>query len=617
MIYVHRLMQVVTGLFCAGILLLGWRTLQGPAAGLQLVSYTMVPNTLLHLSLRPTPLSGLFLLMLGIAGGLSALYGLGYGLEYRARGYGVWLDAGTLVFIAAMGAVLTAANVFTFLAGWEAMSITSYLLVVYDSPKPGVTQAGLLYIAMTQIGSAFLFVAFFLLYRGTGSDSFVSFTHLAHTLPPFVQNVVFFCALIGLLLKAGIMPLHIWLPRAHPAAPSPVSALMSGVMIKTALYGLILVSMTWLHAAEAGWGLVLALLGIGSAVPGARLSSQETGLKRILAYSSIDNMGLMVLCAGVSLIARAGGEAALSGLAMTAALLQAWNHCLFKSALFQGAGAVLYAAHTDNLNQLGGLLRRLPWTGLFFLCALLSLMALPPWGGFTSEWMMFMALAHAASAGAHSWMGLIAVTGILALVFTGAFTVLSSLRIFGIGFLAEPRSVQAAKALEVPLSMRVSLGVGALLTLLSGVFSGWVVLWVGQALRGSLPFSFAQSNLAVQAVPERSVLLLGTVSAGGVLVAWLLPRIIRGAPRIAMAPTWTCGGGRTPTMSYTASGLSQPVERVWRFLSQPLAITLLYRPVWGMVLRTATLFRRIQDGHVRSYLVYLFATVLTLLLIIR
>jgi hydrogenase-4 component B len=470
---------------------------------------------------------------------------------------------------------------------------------------------------MTQIGSAFLFVAFFLLYQGTGSDSFVAFTYLAHTLSPHVQNAIFFCALIGFLLKAGIMPLHIWLPRAHPAAPSPVSALMSGVMIKTALYGLILVSMSWLRGAEIGWGLVLALLGSMSAVLGARLSTQDNGLKRILAYSSIDNMGLIVLCTGVSLMAQAQGETILSDMAMTAALLQAWNHCLFKSTLFQGAGAVMYAAHTDNLNRLGGLLRRLPWTGLFFLVALLSLMAMPPWGGFTSEWILFMTLLHTASAGWRTWVGLISVTSLLALILTGAFAVLSALRIFGIGFLAEPRSEQAARALEVPFSMRVSLGAGAFLTLLSGLFPGWMVTQAGQALRGILPLSPARPGVTAYAVPGHALLWLGTASAGGVLAAWLIPRMAAGAPRVTVTPTWTCGGPRVPAMSCTASGLSQPVGRAWQFLSVPLAIGYLYRPVWGMVLQTATLFRQIQNGHVRTYLVCLFATVLLLMIIVR
>lgn len=614
MLAVHRLAQCVTGLFSLFILWLAWQGLHSPAPGATLASYAIIPHTPLDLTLALTPFSGLFLGMLGLAGVLAGLYGAGYGHEYRERRYGLALDLELLVFLGAMTVVFTAANVFTFMTGWEVMSISSYLLVVHDSHKPGVVQSGLIYLVMTQIGSAFLLVAFLLLHQGTGSYDFGTFARLAHTLSPGLQSVIFLCALVGLLLKAGIMPLHVWLPRAHPVAPSHISALMSGVMIKTALYGFLLVSVSWLQGMQVGWGLLTVILGGASAVLGAQLAGQETGLKRSLAYSSIDNMGLTLLLAGVSLTAMALHQPAWAGFALAAALFHAWNHALFKSVLFQGAGAVLYTAHTDELNKLGGLLRRMPWSGLFFLVALLSLASLPPWGGFASEWMMFSALAQIASAHRHTWFGLVAAAGVLALLLTGALTLLAALRLFGIGFLAEPRSDQAARAREVPLSMRVSLGIGALFTLFSGLGSGWLVTRIGRALPGGLSFSpGGSSGYGWTTLPGRAMLMLGGAILIGACAAWLVARLAGGRPRISVVPTWTCGGQRTPSMSYSATGLSQPVRRAWRMVNRPLAIHYLYRPVWGGVMQTTTVFRRIQNGHVRSYLVYLFATVLLLL----
>lgn len=615
---IHVLLSIVTGFLCLGTVILGWSALHGPASGSPIFSYTVMKDTPLRFALTLTPLSGVFLCMLGVVGALASVYGIGYGNEYHARKYGVWLDAGLFGFIGAMDIVFTSANVLTFMTGWEAMSIVSYLLVVFDSHKPEVVKSGLLYAVMTQLGSVFLLAAFFLLHSYTKSYDFSAFARLAHTLPPSAQTLVFLSALIGFLTKAGIMPLHIWLPQAHPVAPSHVSALMSGVMIKTALFGFLLVSVDWLHGAQAWWGLLVTLLGGVSAVLGSLLAAQDGSLKRILAYSSIDNMGLIFLCAGVALMEMALHQPVLAGFALTASLYQAWNHALFKSALFQGAGAVLYATHTGTLNQLGGLIKRMPWTSASFLLSLLSFAALPPWGGFASEWMMFSSLARVASAHLHGWAGLASVSGMIALFLTGALSVFAALRIFGIGFLAEPRSEEAAHASEVPISMRLSLGLGAALTLVAGLSSPWMVDQIGHALPGRLSYSsWSLWYGSFTPLATESILLLGGVAVLGALLAWALSRLVSGRPRISTAPTWTCGGQRIPSMSYSATGFSQPIHRVWGWSKTPVAMQYLYRPAWMAVVRTTTAFRAIQSGHVRSYLIYLFATVLLLLLIAR
>lgn len=614
----HSTLSGFIALSSLGLAWLGFMALRSSALDTPVHAYAVLSGSPLRFAVQWTPLSGVFLILLGVVGALAALYGLGYGQHYRARHYGVMLDAGLFVFIGTMALVFSAANVFTFMMAWEVMSITSYLLVVYEHPKKGVIRAGLLYAVITQLGSVFLLVAFFLLHHYTGSYDFFTFARLGHTLPPMAQSIVFICALIGFSTKAGIMPLHVWLPEAHPVAPSHISALMSGVMIKTALFGLVLVTINWLHGSQLWWGALVTLLGVVSATQGALWSGQDGSLKRILAYSSIDNMGLIFLCTGVALMEMALRQPTLTALALTAALFHAWNHALFKSTLFEGAGAVLFAAHTGMLNRLGGLIHRMPVTSVAMLVALLSFVALPPLGGFASEWLMFSTLARVASIHLHSWIGLLSVLGILALFLTSALSLLSGLRLFGIGFLAEPRSPQAAQAHEVPFSMRASLLIGAALTLASGLGAYPIIAQIEHALPSGLSGAIGRPSMAFSQLPPHAMLSIGGVLLLSVMLAWLLPRILYGShQRVSSAPTWTCGGARVPQMSYSATGLSQPVRRAFTWAFTPIATRYLYRPAMRFVSRTTTDFRAIQSGHVRTYLLYLLTTVLLLLLVTR
>ncbi|MCY0876424.1 MAG: proton-conducting transporter membrane subunit [Firmicutes bacterium] len=612
----HRILSIV--MIAAALSLCGFGVASLASKGVDtfLYTHTVLSGSPLIFQIQATPLSGFFLIMLGIVGTLAALYGIGYGQEYKSRHYGVWLDIGLLLFIVAMALVFCADNVFTFMIAWESMSIVSYLLVVYDHEKPGVIRAGLLYVGMTQLGSAFLLTAFLILHHYTGSYDFAVFARLASSLPAGAQSVVFLCALIGFSTKAGLMPLHIWLPEAHPIAPSHISALMSGVMIKTAVFGLILVSIVWLHGAQAWWGAVVVLLGALSAIGGSFWSGQEGSFKRILAFSSIDNIGLIFIAIGVALLEWALHQPLWAAIALTSALLLAFNHALFKSTLFQGAGAVIFACHTGLLNHLGGLMRRMPVTSTGVLIALASLCALPPWGGFTSEWLLFSTLAHVSSLHLHTWVGLLTVAALLGLFATGALTLVSAVRIFGIGFLAEPRTASAAAAREVPLTMRISIAIGAMLTLLSGLMAPWIVSHIEQALPHALLGAPGLTTTIVTLLPPSVLWVIGAVILVGVLLAWLVTRSSK-RPRVSLTQTWTCGGQRVPRMSYSATGLSQPVQRVFAFALVPMARQYVYRPALRVVLRTTTSFRIIQSGHVRTYLLYLFATVLLLLLIAR
>jgi len=613
---IHVLATTLTALLCAAITALGWAALQGVSE--MTGPYQVVPDSPLVIVFRIQPLAGLFLCLLGVSGMLSAVYAIGYHNEYRARRYGILLDLGILAFILAMAVVLLAANVFTFMLGWEAMSVISFLLVIYDHRKPGILQSGLLYAIMTQIGSAFLLVAFLILYAYTHSFDFATFAAEAHTLPPVVQSVIFLCSLIGFSTKAGIMPLHIWLPRAHPIAPSHVSSLMSGVMIKTALYGFLTVAILWFGGGAMWWGVTVACLGAISAVAAATLATRARGIKQILAYSSIDNMGLIFLCTGIAMVEFSLHDIPLGMLALLAALWQTWNHGLFKTSLFHGAGAVLYATHTDSLNRLGGLARSMPKTSIAFFILLLSWSALPPFGGFSGEWVMFTALATAAAHHLHSPVGVLDVIALLALFFTAALTAWAAIRLYGIGFLGQPRSDAAQDARDVPRTMRIALWIGVTLTLLSGLFGASLIARLAKALSGIpervTPVPAALTNGPLSSVTVPTVF---AVIAGATVAVWALVRLAQGKTRTRTAPTWTCGGERTPSMQYSGNGLSQPLERAWPLVLTPLAMRFVYRPAYASVVHSATFFRKLQSGNVRSYLVYLFATIVLLLVIAR
>jgi len=614
----HILLSTLAGLLSLAIVALGWLTVRHTFLASPILNYEILAGIPVHVVVSLTPFGGLFLCMLGIVGVLAAVYGIGYGQQYESRRYGVWLDVGLLGFLLSMAAVFVAANVFTFILAWELMSIVSYMLVVYDYHDRENVKSGLIYASMTQLGAAFLLAAFFILHAYTGSYEFAVFARSASTIPPMAQDLAFLSAFVGFAAKAGVMPLHIWLPRAHPAAPSHVSALMSGVMIKTALYGFLLVSVFWLHAPFLWWGVLVAGVGAVSAVLGALHAGQETNLKRILAYSSIDNMGLLFLGTGMTLIELALQQPVLAGFTLTATIYQAFNHAFFKSLLFHGAGAVIHAAHTASLNRLGGLIKTMPWTSALILGGLLSFSALPPGGAFVSEWMLFSAFARSDAVQLHSVVGAVAMLALLAFLMTGALTVFSALRIFGVGFLADARSEGAAKAREAPITMRISLAMGLLVIIAAGVWPPAAVNFIASGLPRSLQFHAWRlwygfdPHLSMWSIP-----ILYTAIAAAATLAWLLPRLYLGRTDVTRVQTWTCGGKRSPAMSYTASGFSQPVQRVFHAAALPLAIRYLYRPLWQLVFSTTTIFRRVQNGHVRAYLLYLFMTVLVLLVVAR
>lgn len=598
------------------------------------------------LSFRMNALTGFFLLLIGIVGLFASVYGIGYVKEYAGRKDVSLLVAGALVFLATMASVVLAGNVFTFLVSWECMSIVSFLLVIYEHEQEEVRNAGFIYVVMTHIGTVFLTISFLIIARYSDSLSF----NLMNTnhMPNVIKTIVFLFALIGLGTKAGLVPFHIWLPRAHPVAPSHVSALMSGVMIKIAMYGFLLIVFEFLKGGPIWWGILVSCIGAITALLGVLHALVQRDQKRMLAYSSIENMGLIFLGLGLSLIFMSLHDPILAAFSLLASLVHAFNHALFKSLLFFGAGAVLSKTHTKNMDRLGGIIRKMPWTACFTLMGALSISAMPPFNGFIGEWMLFQS-AFALAMSVHSpWMGIYAVLLVGSLTMTGALVAMAFVRSFGSTFLALPRSEYVESANEVGMLMRIGMAGLAGLCLFIGIFPARWVSMLGNSIREitgmSLkmnPFQFGMNDIA-RADGRLLLIPVLMTSILALIFLWGILRLVGRRTSAVRMETWACGGTLTPLMTYTASGYSKPVRVTFQQIFRPsrtlqrtegseyfpskfvyfskvtsFAETYLYHPIIQTVLSMARLVRAIQNGQVQSYLAYLFVTLIVLLILVK
>jgi hydrogenase-4 component B len=593
-------------------------------------------------------LGAFFLALVGLVAVPCGIYGAGYSEAYEGRYSLGFLGAMLNLFLLTMSLVPCAGNVLTFLLMWEGMSLTSYFLVLTERDEPGTVQAGGWYLAMTHGGLALVLAAFLLLAGGAATTGFADLRAAAPALSPAARNAVFLLAVLGFGSKAGIMPLHVWLPRAHPAAPSHVSALMSGVMIKLGVYGLLRIGLDLLGGGPAWWGALLVGLGGLSAVLGVLYALMENDLKRLLAYSSVENIGLVFIGVGTGFLFLSLGTTPAATLALSAGLYHALNHAAFKALLFLGAGSVLHATGTRDMNLLGGLIRRLPWTALFFLVGSLAIAGLPPLNGFVSEWLLFQSLLPGIGSSAPLVAPLMTLAvGILAL--TGGLAAAGFVKAFGITFLAIPRSVTAEHAHEAPLSMRVGMAILAvacagfglaavpIMSVLSSVLASGAGLPAMTPRLGvslSAPGGFGQMSPILVAV--------GLVSAtAGV---WVGVRLFAAGQRLRVTDTWGCGRiAQTARMEYTSTAFAEPLRRVFAELYRPtkdLSIDFhpesryfvqsieyrseilpwferyLYAPVIARVRVWALRTRAIQSGSAHAYLTYLVIALLGLLVLL-
>jgi hydrogenase-4 component B len=600
------------------------------------------------LALRLDALGAFFLVLIGVGTLPAALYGAGYTAAYEGRYSLRWLGAMLNLFLLTMSLVVLADNVLTFLLMWEAMSLTSYFLVMTEHDGADTAAAGGWYLAMTHAGLALILLAFVMLMPAGSSSAFAELRTTGATLSPAARSLVFTLAVLGFGSKAGLVPLHVWLPRAHPAAPSHVSALMSGVMVKLGVYGVLRVTLDLLGDGPAWWGGLLIALGAASALLGVLYALMEDDLKRLLAYSTVENVGLVFIGVGAGLLFASLDQEASAVLALAAALFHALNHTAFKSLLFLGAGAVLHGAGTRNMNRLGGLIRVMPWTAACFLIGALAIGGLPPLNGFVSEWLLFQALLPALASSAPLVPPLMTLA-VGALALTAGLAATGFVKAFGITFLALPRSPEAAGAHEAPASMRAAMAGLAALCALLGVGAVVVLPSLAAILRGYGGLSDRPADLAAGlsiSLPHAFGGMSPPLVAFGLAVAtagvWLAVRL-GGDRRLRRGDTWGCGRiGQTPRMEYTSTAFAEPLRRVFAELYRPtedLTVDVhpesryfvqsiayrseivpwferyLYAPLVRRIGAWADRTRAIQSGSAHGYLAYLVIALLVLLAI--
>jgi hydrogenase-4 component B len=592
-------------------------------------------------------LAAFFLLAFGIVGTASSIYAIGYGREYYKRRFAL-MAALFNAFLLSMVLVLTISQVIAFIIVWELMTVVSFLLVNHEYEKTANTRAAYMYILMTHIGTAFIGVAFLLLATGANSLDFEMLK--ASGLSESMRNVVFLCALIGFGTKAGMIPLHIWLPEAHPAAPSHVSAMMSGIMIKTAIYGMCRFFLEFLGVGPAWWGEIVLALAIISSVLGVLYAIMEHDLKRLLAYHSVENIGIILLGVGAGMVFMSKGMTTLAGLAWAAALYHVFNHAIFKSLLFMGAGAVLHATHTKDVEHLGGLIKKMPYTALSFLIGAAAISALPPLNGFVSEWLTFQALFFLPQAivGLVGKLGAVILIALLGL--TGALAAACFVKAFGITFLAKPRSKHAEEAVEVPGTMVAAMGSLSLVCVAAGVWPQWMLSILQTVLTGfngvsvnNLFQSNDWSTIAFQAGSNSALLTMPIIVI--LLVVGLVAAVIvynaAGAPKTVAGETWTCGIIPNSRMEYTATGFAQPIRRAFGGILRPhekvtvdnsrnsyhgvkmkievhvryLINEWLYEPISKGVLSFAEYMKQIQGGSLQLYIGYIMAVTIIVLIL--
>jgi hydrogenase-4 component B len=493
-------------------------------------------------------LSAFFILVISIAVFAVSIYSVGYTREYYGKKNIGYLSFLYNIFILSMIIVVSANNAIMFLIVWELMSVISFFLVIFEHEKPETRKAGFIYIVMTHIGTGFIILSFLILAGAGGSFSFESFSAYGSTMPPLLKDLAFLFALIGFGAKAGIVPLHIWLSYAHPAAPSNVSALMSGVMIKTAIYMFIRVFFDFLGADVPWWGFLIFALGAVSALTGIMYAIVEADIKKMLAFSSIENIGIILLGIGASMIFLASGSPELSAIAAIAALYHLLNHSIFKGLLFMGAGSILYSAHTKNIEELGGLIKKMPIMAFLFLIGVLSISALPPFSGFVSEWLLLQSLLLSFNS-TDPLVRIVLSVGAAALALTGALAAFCFLKTFGIGFLALPRSENAEHARYPNKPMLLGMGIFAFLSILLGLLPIYVLPFldrIKQDFDGASVFDqpFSLGLFGTLDMPSTAISLSTPAILSAILLFILILTVItfkmdKGARTVY--ETWGCG----------------------------------------------------------------------------
>lgn len=574
-------------------------------------------------------LSALFLVPVFVVPALGSIYGLGYwpAAAHPENGrrlglfYGVLAGAMALVVIARDGVLL--------LIAWEVMALAAFFAATVEEDSEEVRRAGWVYLIATHAGTLCLIALFALWHRATGSLALVPAT----TVPAELAGILFGLTVVGFGFKAGLMPLHIWLPGAHASAPSHVSAVMSGVMLKMGIYGMVRMT-ALLPVAADWWGGVLLTVGAITGVAGIALALGQRDLKRLLAYSSIENIGIIIMGLGLALLGRALGRPDWVVLGLGGALLHVWNHSLFKPLLFFNAGAVIHAAHTRDLDRLGGLAKVMPQTSAFFAVGAIAICALPPLNGFVSEWLLYVGLFRTLDPGGAGFPAAAVAAVVLALI--GTLALACFVKLLGVVFLGTARGEAGTQGGDPGLSMRFPMAITAAGCIVLGLFPGLAAPLLERAVRDWAGLSGPQHPSIAELAPLKWISVLGVVLLGMVGLLWGALRILPRAALRREAGTWDCGYAQpTRRMQYTGSSFGQMLVQLLAFFLRPrqqwpairgifsrparfesfvpdVVLDHLVLPFFGLANRCLPRLRFLQQGQTHWYVLYILMVVIFL-----
>ncbi|EBP0013307.1 hydrogenase 4 subunit B [Salmonella enterica] len=615
--------------------------------GVPLTWQMQTPFNFAALSVRMDSLSAFMVLVISLLVAVCALYSLAYMREYIGKGAGA-MGFFMNLFIASMVGLLVMDNAFWFIVLFEMMSLSSWFLVIAEQDEESI-RAGMLYFFIAHAGSVLIMIAFFLMWRQSDSLEFASFRELS--LSPRLASAVFLLSFFGFGAKAGMLPLHSWLPRAHPAAPSHASALMSGVMVKIGIFGILKVGIDLLgHSGILlWWGIVVLGFGAVSAVLGVLYALAEHDIKRLLAWHTVENIGIILLGTGVGMIGLALHQPVLATIGLLGALFHLLNHSLFKGLLFLGAGAIIWRVHTRDMEKMGALAKRMPWTAGAFLIGCLAISAMPPLNGFISEWYTYQSLFTLTRFDDVA-LRLAGPIAIVMLAITGALAAMCFVKVYGISFCGAARSEKAEQATEVPWQMTTAMAIIAALCVVTGVGASWVAPHIMQIVADFAAVGAQPAASGATLIPGAADETLLTPSAIFLLLIalpilpglfWLMKSPNRGAFR-RVGDAWACGYGWESAMAPSAGSFTQPLRvmfsSLYRLRTQldptpPLASSLTHittaarytepfwdehviRPIVRSAQRLAHIVQRMQSGDFRLYCLYVIAALVVLLLVI-
>ena len=617
------------------------------AAGL--VALSAAPQTLvlplglpdLPFHLRLDALSAFFLILLGAASAGVSLYGSGY---FRH------LDDKTLrllcleyhLFLAGMALVMLADDAYMFMVAWEVMALSSYFLVTTDHAIPDIRKAGFLYLLIAHVGAIAILLSFGVMQGGHGIGAYTFDAMRNATLTSFWASAAFLLALFGFGAKAGVLPMHVWLPEAHPAAPSPVSALMSGVMLKTAIYGILRVTFDLLGTQLWWWGVLALGLGLATAIFGVMFAAVQADMKRLLAYSSIENIGLLLAGIGLTLIFHVYGKDTLAALALIATLYHSLNHAMFKSLLFVGTGSILHATGERNMGRMGGLIRKMPWAAWLMLVGVLAIAGLPPLNGFVSEWLLLQAFLLSPGL-PNDYINMLVPVAAAVVALAAALAAYVMVKFYGVIFLGQPREASLEHAHDAGTWERIGMGWLALACVGLGLAPVFVVHQldqVAQMLLGTQLGNAANNwvfltPMDIERASYSPLYFLLAVLGVMLLTSLLVRRLYHG--RVRRSAPWDCGfPAQNARMQDTAEGFGQPIRRIFQpFFSIEREVptpfdthpryhgksedrlwVILYRPIQHLTEKLSSWAGLLQHGRIHLYLTYTFATLVVLLLFV-